>query len=174
VIRAATEADAEAMSRVHRASRSAAYAHIATPEEIDDGRFTPEWWRDIIRRDEDISLVCERDGELVGIALVTGARLDQLYVDPAQKGTGAGGKLFDAAIAVGATELVVFEANAAARAFYERRGWILEPDSAHIDPNWTMRVPAVRYRLPSSLGDDGGARRPRSSPRHGACARIGF
>jgi GNAT superfamily N-acetyltransferase len=73
--------------------------------------------------------VAERDGEIVGMAVASGAELRDLYVVPAAWGTGVGAELMRVAldwIAVrGAQEAVLWvgEDNLRARRFYEREGW---------------------------------------------------
>jgi ribosomal protein S18 acetylase RimI-like enzyme len=80
----------------------------------------------------------EVDGKIVGLlALVPEeSRIDQIFVDPARKGTGVGLALLDFAKAEMPDGLVLttHENNVRARAFYEREGFVLtgmEPDVRH-------------------------------------------
>lgn len=74
-----------------------------------------------------------------------------LYVDPPAQGAGAGTVLLDHAearlceLGRSAATLWTFEANGLARAFYERRGWLVDPSGAGNEgcESW---APAVRYR----------------------------
>lgn len=65
-------------------------------------------------------------GGLAGYAELRGAWLDDLYVLPGHQGKGIGGALLDVAKAERPDGfcLWVFESNAPARAFYERRGLV--------------------------------------------------
>jgi GNAT superfamily N-acetyltransferase len=74
--------------------------------------------------------VAERDGDIVGIAARAGNELRDLYVVPAVWGSRVAKELMDAALGDiredAATEAVLWvgEANARARRFYEREGWV--------------------------------------------------
>lgn len=76
--------------------------------------------------------IAEAGAGPLGFAVVTGDWLDSLYVAPEAAGTGIGGALLDVVkqLRPGGFCLWVFETNAAARAFYERRGLI---DLEHTD-----------------------------------------
>jgi GNAT superfamily N-acetyltransferase len=73
--------------------------------------------------------VAERDGEIVGIAVRSGAELRDLYVVPEAWGRGVANELMEAALAdirgddSAEALLWVGEENARARRFYEREGW---------------------------------------------------
>ena len=146
MIRSATPEDAPAILAVHRASRRAAYAHLGTPEEA-QGQSTVDSWRATIER-ADHAWVDERDGGVVAFACVIGPKLAGLYVVPEEQGRGLGHALLELAVAHGARELWVYAEHAAARRFYERHGWVGEPDTAYVDDSWALRRPAMRYRLP--------------------------
>lgn len=141
-IRRARPEDADVLSALHRAARRAAYAHLGTPEQC-DGQFTPAWWHAAIG--SDTALVAERGG-VVGLALVRGDLLDQLYVRPGETGGGVGAALLGAAVDAGARELWVYADNLRAQAFYERHGWRPLPGSEAVDPRWAVPAPALRYR----------------------------
>lgn len=147
MIRAATAADATDVLRVHRASRCEAYAHLGTQEEA-AGRSTAESWRETLER-ADAAWVWVDGGAVVAFAVVAEGVLAGLYVLPGNEGRGIGSALLDRAVAIGARSLWVYVEHRAARHFYERRGWVGEPDSAHVDERWALRRPAMRYRLPA-------------------------
>lgn len=73
--------------------------------------------------------VAERAGEIVGVAVRSGAELRSLYVTPEAWGTGAATELMKAALGAirgeghAVSTLWVVEGNARARRFYEREGW---------------------------------------------------
>lgn len=84
----------------------------------------------------------EQDGHIAGmLALVPGdARIDQIFVDPAFKGTGVGLALLNFAKAEMPDGIVLttHEENHRARAFYEREGFVMtgaEPDLRHMRTN---------------------------------------
>ena len=70
-------------------------------------------------------LVAEEDGTIVGfLAMAHGDMLEHLYVHPDSQGRGVGGALLERAKErmTGGFCLWVFQQNAQARRFYERRG----------------------------------------------------
>jgi ribosomal protein S18 acetylase RimI-like enzyme len=81
-----------------------------------------------------------------------------IYIDPAQQGRGAGRALMDAAITAlreggaGEIRLWVLEANAPARAFYERYGFVAD-GARHFfrverSDGTPVDLPELRYALP--------------------------
>lgn len=74
--------------------------------------------------------VAEADGRLLGFLALAGEekRLDQLFIAPDVQGTGVGRTLFDVAIArfPDGFWLATQTENVRARAFYERRGMMLD------------------------------------------------
>jgi GNAT superfamily N-acetyltransferase len=72
--------------------------------------------------------VAERNGAVVGFAVVDGGWLEHLYVHPSRFNTGTGAKLFEQATQKHPQgfQLWVFQKNAGARRFYERHGCALE------------------------------------------------
>jgi GNAT superfamily N-acetyltransferase len=93
--------------------------------------------------------VAERGGEIVGVAVRSGAELRSLYVAPQAWGTGIAVPLMAAAIdairADGHAEatLWVVDANARARRFYEREGWVLTGDTKETE----FGPEELRYQL---------------------------
>jgi GNAT superfamily N-acetyltransferase len=72
--------------------------------------------------------VAERNGAVVGFAVVDGGWLEHLYVHPSRFNSGTGSKLFERATKEHPQgfQLWVFQKNAGARRFYERHGCALE------------------------------------------------
>ncbi|MFG2096205.1 GNAT family N-acetyltransferase [Streptomyces sp. NPDC048612] len=73
--------------------------------------------------------VAETDGAVAGHAALCGAEVSRLYVAPAARGAGLGGRLLDAveeeAVARGLRPVLEVKAtDTAAVALYERRGWL--------------------------------------------------
>jgi GNAT superfamily N-acetyltransferase len=68
----------------------------------------------------------EPPGELAGILVLDGDHVDQLYVDPRRTGRGIGSRLLDVAKRErpDGLRLWMFQANAGARRFYLRHGFV--------------------------------------------------
>lgn len=70
--------------------------------------------------------VAERDGVVVGFAGTNEGALEMLFVDTGARGSGVGSALLRQVIAEdGVTRVDVNEQNAAAAAFYARRGFVV-------------------------------------------------
>ena len=71
--------------------------------------------------------VADRDGKVVGFAVVDGGWLEHLYVHPSRFNTGTGDKLFARVTAQHPQgfQFWAFQANTGARRFYERHGCAL-------------------------------------------------
>ncbi len=106
--------------------------------------------------------VVEHDGRITGTTTVGPAReqgaaadLGELWsiaVEPSAQGAGLGSALHEhacgrlAALGFADAMLWVFEENGLARAFYEARGWTLDPAGAGAAPDEWYWAPCVRYR----------------------------
>ena len=123
IVRPATPEDVGPAAAVACASYRAAFAHILAAEEL--VRRTPESFVPRFEASLDRLRVAEAGGRVVGFSLVTGRHLDMLFIDPAAQGTGAGRALLDEAVSRGVCSLDCFRANAPARHFYERAGWVV-------------------------------------------------
>lgn len=149
LVRDAADADIGAVRRLRAASWRAAYAGILPPVYLEAMDTGPEEVARAVRRfrqnppDRHL-LVAERDGRIVAFAScgperpmlehlsagVSRGEVYALYAHPAAWSTGAGAALLAAALerlaADGRPQAVlwVLEANARARAFYERHGWL--------------------------------------------------
>jgi GNAT superfamily N-acetyltransferase len=160
LVRAATHADADAITAVQERGWQAAYRHVYPPEELDRGGFVePERWRARIERPPAgwATFVAERDGRVVGFA-TTGPSRDErglgelyaLYVEPAAWSSGAGRALIARAEqhlagTYADAALWVLEANPRARRFYEHAGWTVD-GARKAEARWGVRAPEVRYR----------------------------
>ena len=132
VIRPARTADRPGIAALMAASWQSVYAPVL-PAAVLDGlpaRFA-EKWRDHAGGPEDLVMVAERDGALLGFAAFLGGDplwLDNLHVHPGLRGGGIGRRLLAGCVAplrargVTRVELTVVEGNTAARAFYARMG----------------------------------------------------
>ena len=150
MIRRAAPDDAEAIARVQLRTWQHAYADIVDPQLLAEHTVASrtDRWRELLSGDEATTLVLDVEGTIAGFATVVPGELRALYVDPPAQGAGAGSGLLlaaqDALRAGGHRDAVlwVFEANAHARAFYERHGWSAEDPPVVNDDRW---APELRY-----------------------------
>ena len=127
--------DVADISRIHHRACLIAYRFInwsyplSEVERWYSGKFSEWTWT---------LAACASDGSLVGFIAMSGAHVDQLYVDPSHQRSGMGSALLDEAIKAvpGRITLDVFEENASARAFYAKHGfqardrWMNEEEGA--------------------------------------------
>lgn len=139
-LRPATVEDAASGARLHIACWVEAYGPITDLRRIadhlaDEDGWTGRWRRQI--EDGSAPLLAVADAGPVGFLMAGPARADDapapwevyaLYVRAAWYGTGVGHALLDAVLGDHPAYLWVLEANARARAFYERHGFA--PDGA--------------------------------------------
>lgn len=123
ILRRATLADAGEIGRLHHRTMRTSLPFLPdlhTPAETE--RFvaeilmpTCELW------------VAEAQGAILGYIAFKPGWIDQLYVAPEQPGRGVGPALLEKALEDGAERrLWTFQKNTRARAFYERRGFVLD------------------------------------------------
>jgi GNAT superfamily N-acetyltransferase len=163
---AASAQDVESIARLHAQSWRTAYRGMLSDEYLDQQVVADrlEFWTSRfanVAPGRKLVLQALRDRELLGFVCVLldaepqwGARLDNLHVSPASKGTGIGYVLFNAArewiadVATGtAMHLWCVERNHVARRFYERQGGrIVETASRPVARE--LSVPELRYWWP--------------------------
>jgi GNAT superfamily N-acetyltransferase len=161
-VRHARVGDAAALGRVHVRAWQAAYRG-QLPDDYLDGLRPEEreaGWERGLRRDRarDPVLVAERDGRVVGFAVLRAAEdpegageLSAINVDPDHWGTGAGRALLAAAhgelARLGFQEAVlwVLPGNRRARRFYEAAGWVADGAERTAEV-FGVVVAEVRYR----------------------------
>ena len=162
-LRPATVQDADAVVRVHLASRRAA----AMPPAVHPDHEVHAWLTDRLATDE--VWVAESEGEVAAYARMTRTWLDDLYVHPDRAGQGLGSALLDVVKAQRPEGfcLWVFESNAPARAFYRGRGLVdlertdgsaNEEKCPDVRMAWPGREPLAFYRrlideVDEQLGD---------------------
>jgi len=143
-LRSAERRDARAIAGVHVRSWRAGYRGIIADDVLDSLslRERERSWQGWLSNGRSATIVAQSQGRLVGFATISwpeGPRasvreIAALYVEPTMMRRGVGSALLSAAIEAarsdGCAEVVlwVLEANAAARAFYERAGFA--PDGA--------------------------------------------
>lgn len=138
VLRSAVATDAVAGAALQRACWREAYAPYADAALLEARVRNEQPWIDAWVRQLAVGpprVVAEAAGELVGFAVagpsrdeepVAAGELYALYTRAAWWGTGLGQRLWEAVRPAGSCSLWVLEANARARAFYEREGFVAD------------------------------------------------
>jgi ribosomal protein S18 acetylase RimI-like enzyme len=141
VIRRATAADASGMADIWL--RSFAEALPGVHRAHTDHQVLA-WFRQVVVPAQE-SWVAVADGTLVGLMVLDGAELEQLYLDPAWRGRGIGNRLVELAKERRPDGLVLwtFQINTPARRFYERHGFV-EAERTDGSRN-EEREPDIRY-----------------------------
>jgi chorismate mutase/GNAT superfamily N-acetyltransferase len=123
-LRQATEADAQAIADLYTAARRAAVPQM--PPAMHTNAEDRRWMAAQLAREDREAWVAERDGRIVGYALLSPVWLDHLFVDPDLTGRGIGSALLDLVTSLrpAGFSLWVFESNAGARRFYARHGLV--------------------------------------------------
>lgn len=123
VVRRAAGTDAAAIANVWLAAFAATYdfPHAHTDDDV------RRWIRDDLLRETETWVAVDPDGRIAGFMSLTTDFLDQLYVRPGRTGRGIGSRLVDLAktLRPGGLDLYTFQANAGARRFYERQGFVV-------------------------------------------------
>jgi ribosomal protein S18 acetylase RimI-like enzyme len=146
-LRAATPADAEAVADVLCQSRRVLMPFVPQVHDDDDVR---GWVGGTLLPGGGVT-VAEVGDEVVGVLAVSRgdglAWIDQLYVHPGFVARGIGHALLQHALATltRPVQLYTFQANARARGFYERRGFVAVALSDGRDNE--EQCPDVLYRL---------------------------
>jgi GNAT superfamily N-acetyltransferase len=143
-IRRAERSEAAAAAAVLLRARHAAVPSIPPLVHPDDE--VTAWFAHRVMATSEV-WVAEREGEIVGVMVLSGQHLDQLYVDPGCTSRGIGSALLDRAKTErpGRLELWTFQRNLGARRFYERHGFV-EVDRT--DGDNEEGEPDVKYRWP--------------------------
>ncbi len=121
-IRRASNSDAPAVAEVFIAAR----ATMTYLPQLHGDDQTREHFAGVVTDKE--TWVAERNGDVVGFAVIDGGWLEHLYVHPSRFNTGTGAKLFAQMTSQHPQgfQLWVFQKNAGARRFYESHGCALE------------------------------------------------
>lgn len=147
-IRRATTTDAAAVAETFIAARTT-MTYLPKLHTDDDTR---SHFAGVVRDKE--TWVADRDGKVVGFAVVDGGWLEHLYVHPSRFNSGTGDKLFTQATRQHPQgfQLWVFQKNAGARRFYERHGCALEKLTDGADNE--EKMPDALYVWPGKLDED--------------------
>ncbi len=142
VIRRAAAADAAAVAEVWLRSRKASIPAIPAPIHRDDE--VRAWFAEVVLAERE-TWVAGVDGVVVGLLVLDGPWVDQLYVEPAVTGHGIGSRLLDRVKAERpeGLDLWTFQANTGARRFYERHGFV---EITRTDGDNEEGAPDVRLR----------------------------
>ncbi|MER7076817.1 Ribosomal protein S18 acetylase RimI [Saccharopolyspora kobensis] len=141
VLRPAAGSDATGMAEVWLRSFAAALPTVRRAHTDDEVR---SWFAHVVVPNSEC-WVAEESGALLGLLVLDGPELDQLYLDPPHRGRGLGDQLVDLAKRrrPDGLELWTFQVNEPARRFYERHGFTaVEHTDGHRNEE---REPDVRY-----------------------------
>jgi GNAT superfamily N-acetyltransferase len=144
VVRRGTPADALAAAEVWLRSRKAAMPAIPAPVHSDDD--VRNHFRTIVVMERELWVaVDDISADVTGLLVLADSDVDQLYVDPCWWGRGIGSQLLDQAKRLRPKGLWLwsFQANARARRFYERHGFVAV--HATDGSGNEERAPDVRY-----------------------------
>lgn len=123
LIRSARADDGLAIAEVWLRSRYASVPAIPAPVHTDDD--VRRYFREIVLPSHDV-WVAEEGGRLVAVLVLDGDWIEHLYVDPDNWRAGIGTRLLELAKREqpDGLQLWTFQANARARQFYERHGFV--------------------------------------------------
>jgi GNAT superfamily N-acetyltransferase len=140
-IRRPRPGEAGEIAEVWLRSRAAAVPHIPAPVHTDED--VRAWFADVVCPTKEV-WVAEVGGAIAGLLVLEDEWIDQLYLDPSQTGSGIGSQLVAKAKAQrpAGLKLWTFQANARARRFYERHGFV---ETGATDGDNEERAPDVRY-----------------------------
>jgi GNAT superfamily N-acetyltransferase len=143
-IRRGTEADARAAADLYLRARQSPLASI--PPLVHDDDDVRAWFASHVVTETELWLAVDRAGTTVGILVLDGGWVDQLYVEPTMTGQGIGARLLSFAKRrrPEGLQLWTFASNADAQRFYERHGFA-EIDRSDGRDN-EERAPDILYR----------------------------
>lgn len=140
-LRRATADDASAVADVWLRSFNTALPTVVRPHSDDEVR---DYFREFVvpRRE---TWVAETDGRLVGVMVLHGELLSQLYLEPDWRGRGLGDRFVQLAKerSPQGLNLWTFQINKPAHRFYERHGFVAVERTDGSDNE--EREPDVRY-----------------------------
>jgi GNAT superfamily N-acetyltransferase len=143
LVRRAEPQDVEAAAEVYLRSRHAAIPAIPPLAHDDDD--VRAWFADAVFPQRELWIAARTSGAVIGLMVLDGDFVDQLYVDPGHTGVGIGSELLAVAQSLrpGGLQLWTFQSNEDARRFYESHSFTAV--------EWTdgagneERAPDVRY-----------------------------
>ncbi len=143
LVRQAQREDVRAAAEVYLRSRHAAVAAI--PPLVHDDGGVRAWFAEIVFAERELWIAEHPSGAVIGLIVLDGDFVDQLYVDPRHTGAGVGSQLLGVAQSLrpAGLQLWTFQSNEGAKRFYDRHGFVAV--------EWTdgagneERAPDVRY-----------------------------
>lgn len=148
LLRQAGPEDADAIADLYTAARVAAVPQM--PPALHNNAEDRAWLAGQLARTDREAWIAERDGQLLGYALLEPVWLDHLFVRPGATGEGVGTALLDLVkgLRPDGFSLWVFETNAGARRFYAGHG-LVELERTDGSAN-EERAPDIRMVWPGS------------------------
>lgn len=147
-IRRGTQTDAVAAAELWLRARKQSLGTIPAPVHDDDD--VHRWFGSHVVGDTELWIAEDAAGTPVGILVLDGEWVDQLYVEPAMTGQGIGAQLLSVAKRdrPGGLRLWTFASNTLAQRFYERHGFV-ETDRTDGRRN-EERAPDILYTWPGT------------------------
>ncbi|HEY9367614.1 GNAT family N-acetyltransferase [Streptomyces sp.] len=141
VLRRADDSDATAIADVWLRSFAAALPTVRRAHDDDAVR---DWFSFVVVPQYE-TWVAVAEGGVVGLLVLDGGDLEQLYLDPSWRGRGLGDRFMDLAKRQrpDGLELWTFQVNGAAQRFYERHGFVAVERTDGLRNE--EREPDVRY-----------------------------
>ncbi|MET7618234.1 GNAT family N-acetyltransferase [Streptomyces sp. NPDC005408] len=141
VFRRADDSDAADLADVWLRSFTAALPTVRRAHSDDEVR---DWFSYVVVPQYE-TWVAVAQGSVIGLMVLDGGELEQLYLDPSWRGRGLGDRFVDLAKQQrpGGLGLWTFQVNEPAQRFYERHGFVVveRTDGQHNEE----REPDVRY-----------------------------
>ncbi len=158
-MRRATLADARAAADLWLRARVAAAAAATIPPPVHDDDDVRGWFATRVVPAGETWLAHDNTGALVGLLVLDGFWLEQLYVEPTAQGQGVGSQLLDLARVQrpGGMQLWTFAANLGARRLYERAGF---REVRRTDGENEEGAPDILYAWGDPVADAGPGHRP--------------
>src|SRR5579884_666615 len=142
-VRRALADDVPAAADVYLRSRKAAVP--AVPPLVHEEADVRRWFSDQVFPERELWVAESAHGRIVGVMVLAGDWVEQLYVDPSHLGAGVGSALLRHAQSTRShgLQLWTFESNLGAQRFYERHGFVAaeRTDGSHNEE----RAPDIRY-----------------------------
>ena len=123
-VRRAEQQDVGPAAEVYLRSRHAAAPAIPPLVHVDDD--VRGWFAEVVFPRQELWIAEDASCTVIGLMVLDGDFVDQLYVDPAYVGGGIGSELLAVARSLrpGGLQLWTFQSNDGAKRFYERHGFI--------------------------------------------------
>lgn len=120
--------DAEIITSVFLAARAVALPYLP---DLHSDEETLGFFREVVLLQQQVWVAEDEDRTVMGFAALHGEQLDHLYVRPDLRRSGVGSILLETALDAAGEQVTLFcfQRNAAARAFYESKGFSIVASS---------------------------------------------